>query len=254
MSAEVVTLHTILLGVVGTCYAKHTLNQLGQLGLDHQRAIKLARKLHAHSVMYANKLVTSWHATENKNSSQPGPGSRNEHFKCTGPRKLERSAGPRGTPLDPLHRGWGGTTTASRPSQLWSGSQAPLPGQLNFQAIWIWLRGEKSNHVGVRKLPTSIKARGTRAPGLSCTVGKKEEKSTWTVEYSPHQLSLLIGVRGLIRSACCRCAASYCCLRPCVFTVFDLNQVHVLLVCNQLMGLSYAGSCAGPLCGAMPAV
>eukprot|EP00983_Pelagomonas_calceolata_P129038 1161572-Pelagomonas_calceolata.AAC.3 len=31
-------------------------------GLDHQRANKLARKLNAPSVMYANKLVTTRHA------------------------------------------------------------------------------------------------------------------------------------------------------------------------------------------------
>eukprot|EP00983_Pelagomonas_calceolata_P048356 1141021-Pelagomonas_calceolata.AAC.1 len=39
--------------------------------------------------------------------------------------------------------------------------------------------------------------------------------------------------------------------RPCVFTVFDFIQVPVPLVCIQLMGLSYVGSCAGPaLCHA----
>eukprot|EP00983_Pelagomonas_calceolata_P095932 1158071-Pelagomonas_calceolata.AAC.11 len=35
--------------------------------------------------------------------------------------------------------------------------------------------------------------------------------------------------------------------RPYVFTAFDFNQVYVTLFCTQLMGLSYAGSCAGPL-------
>eukprot|EP00983_Pelagomonas_calceolata_P040947 1137830-Pelagomonas_calceolata.AAC.2 len=58
------TFHTILLGVGGTCYREHTLNQFEQLGLDHQRAIKLAYKLHAHSVQYAHKLVTTRHAIE----------------------------------------------------------------------------------------------------------------------------------------------------------------------------------------------
>eukprot|EP00983_Pelagomonas_calceolata_P052762 1142998-Pelagomonas_calceolata.AAC.1 len=48
--AKVVTLHTIILGVGGTCFTEHTLNQFKQLGLDHQRANKLACKLHAHSV------------------------------------------------------------------------------------------------------------------------------------------------------------------------------------------------------------
>eukprot|EP00983_Pelagomonas_calceolata_P120732 1160731-Pelagomonas_calceolata.AAC.13 len=37
----------------------HTLSQFKQLGLDHQRAKKLDRKLYALSVMYANKLVTT---------------------------------------------------------------------------------------------------------------------------------------------------------------------------------------------------
>eukprot|EP00983_Pelagomonas_calceolata_P083352 1156142-Pelagomonas_calceolata.AAC.1 len=62
------TLHTILLGVGGTCYTEHTLNQFKQLGLDHQHANKLARKLHALSVMYANKLVTTRRAIENNNA------------------------------------------------------------------------------------------------------------------------------------------------------------------------------------------
>eukprot|EP00983_Pelagomonas_calceolata_P072124 1151569-Pelagomonas_calceolata.AAC.3 len=69
ISGKAVTLHTILLGVSGTCYTKHTLYQFEQLGLDHQRAIKLASKLHAHSVQYAHKLVTTRRAIENGNSS-----------------------------------------------------------------------------------------------------------------------------------------------------------------------------------------
>eukprot|EP00983_Pelagomonas_calceolata_P055290 1144087-Pelagomonas_calceolata.AAC.1 len=80
INAKVVTPHTILLGVGGTCYTEHTLNQFKQLGLDHQRAIKLARKLHAHSIMYANKLVTTRRAIENTNTSdsqvlEPGASS-----------------------------------------------------------------------------------------------------------------------------------------------------------------------------------
>eukprot|EP00983_Pelagomonas_calceolata_P055517 1144180-Pelagomonas_calceolata.AAC.2 len=67
--AKFVTLHIILLGVGGTCYTEHTLNQFKQLGLDHQRAMKLAHKLHAHSIMYTNKLVTTRRAIENKNTS-----------------------------------------------------------------------------------------------------------------------------------------------------------------------------------------
>jgi len=69
ISAKAVTLHTILLGVGGTCFREHTLNQLKQLGLDQQRALKLARNLHAHSVQYAHKLVTTRRAIENKNTS-----------------------------------------------------------------------------------------------------------------------------------------------------------------------------------------
>eukprot|EP00983_Pelagomonas_calceolata_P123098 1160971-Pelagomonas_calceolata.AAC.1 len=76
INATVVTLHTILLGVGGTCYTEHTLNQFKQLGLDHQRANKLACKLHAHSVFYANKLVTARRAIENmKEFLQPGYGA-----------------------------------------------------------------------------------------------------------------------------------------------------------------------------------
>eukprot|EP00983_Pelagomonas_calceolata_P052371 1142830-Pelagomonas_calceolata.AAC.2 len=65
---SVVTYH--LLDVGGTCYTDHTPNQFKtSLGLDHQLAIRLARRLHAQSVMYANKLVTSRHAIEKKNTS-----------------------------------------------------------------------------------------------------------------------------------------------------------------------------------------
>eukprot|EP00983_Pelagomonas_calceolata_P080392 1155124-Pelagomonas_calceolata.AAC.10 len=64
--AEAVTLQTILLGVGGTCHRENTLNQFEQLGLDHQHAMKLARKLHAHSVEYALKLVTTRRAIENR--------------------------------------------------------------------------------------------------------------------------------------------------------------------------------------------
>eukprot|EP00983_Pelagomonas_calceolata_P096770 1158167-Pelagomonas_calceolata.AAC.5 len=38
------------------------------LGLDHQRANKLARKLHAHSVQFVHKLTSTKRATENKNT------------------------------------------------------------------------------------------------------------------------------------------------------------------------------------------
>eukprot|EP00983_Pelagomonas_calceolata_P068031 1149740-Pelagomonas_calceolata.AAC.1 len=42
INAKAVILHTILLGAGGTCYREHTLNQFEQLGLDLQRAMKLA--------------------------------------------------------------------------------------------------------------------------------------------------------------------------------------------------------------------
>eukprot|EP00983_Pelagomonas_calceolata_P012984 415051-Pelagomonas_calceolata.AAC.1 len=44
------------------------MNQFKQLALDQQRALKLARNLHAHSVQYAHKLVTR-RAIENSNTS-----------------------------------------------------------------------------------------------------------------------------------------------------------------------------------------
>eukprot|EP00983_Pelagomonas_calceolata_P060143 1146249-Pelagomonas_calceolata.AAC.2 len=60
-------------------YREHTLNQFKQLGLDQQRALKLARSLHAHSVKYARKLVITRRAIENKTSQsqvlEPGASS-----------------------------------------------------------------------------------------------------------------------------------------------------------------------------------
>ena len=80
ISARAVTIHPILLGVGGSIYTEHTLKQFKQLGLDHQRATKLARQLHAHSVQYTYKLVSARRAIENKNTSnnqvlQPGASS-----------------------------------------------------------------------------------------------------------------------------------------------------------------------------------
>eukprot|EP00983_Pelagomonas_calceolata_P015370 487792-Pelagomonas_calceolata.AAC.2 len=49
ISAKAGSLHTILLGVGGTCDIEHILDQFEQLGLDHHRAIELAQKLHTHS-------------------------------------------------------------------------------------------------------------------------------------------------------------------------------------------------------------
>eukprot|EP00983_Pelagomonas_calceolata_P004367 142244-Pelagomonas_calceolata.AAC.2 len=47
----------ILLGVGGVIFTSHTLEPLSKLGLDIPRATKLALKLHAHPVQYANKLA-----------------------------------------------------------------------------------------------------------------------------------------------------------------------------------------------------
>eukprot|EP00983_Pelagomonas_calceolata_P076834 1153592-Pelagomonas_calceolata.AAC.1 len=63
VSAQV-TLHTILLGVGGVIYTPHTLEPLKELGLDSLTAIKLALKLHAHSVQYNYKLVSIRRAFE----------------------------------------------------------------------------------------------------------------------------------------------------------------------------------------------
>eukprot|EP00983_Pelagomonas_calceolata_P049386 1141499-Pelagomonas_calceolata.AAC.1 len=65
----------ILLGVGGTCYTERTLNQYKQLGLDHQRANKLARKLHGHSVKMQTSLVPLGVLMKNTYFSQPGSGA-----------------------------------------------------------------------------------------------------------------------------------------------------------------------------------
>jgi len=57
-------LHVILLGVGGVIYVPHTLVLLKSLGLDSQRVKRLALKLHAHSVHYANKLVQTRRSLE----------------------------------------------------------------------------------------------------------------------------------------------------------------------------------------------
>eukprot|EP00983_Pelagomonas_calceolata_P114856 1160135-Pelagomonas_calceolata.AAC.9 len=50
---------------------EHTLNQFKQLGFDNQRAIKIAHELHAHSVMYAIKLVTARRAIRVTREKRP---------------------------------------------------------------------------------------------------------------------------------------------------------------------------------------
>eukprot|EP00983_Pelagomonas_calceolata_P126243 1161287-Pelagomonas_calceolata.AAC.1 len=62
-----VTLHTILLGVGGVNYTPHALEPLKELGLDTNKATRLAQKPHAHSVQYAYKLASIRSALE-KNS------------------------------------------------------------------------------------------------------------------------------------------------------------------------------------------
>eukprot|EP00983_Pelagomonas_calceolata_P130379 1161679-Pelagomonas_calceolata.AAC.2 len=63
------SLHTILLGVGGTIYTAHTLDQFKKLGIDPQRSTKLARKLHAHSVQYAQNLTSTRRAIQTKNTN-----------------------------------------------------------------------------------------------------------------------------------------------------------------------------------------
>eukprot|EP00983_Pelagomonas_calceolata_P062855 1147466-Pelagomonas_calceolata.AAC.1 len=41
--------------------------------------------------------------------------------------------------------------------------------------------------------------------------------------------------------------------RPRVFTILDVNQVHMPLVYIQLVGLSHAVCCCGPQCGVVSA-
>eukprot|EP00983_Pelagomonas_calceolata_P084603 1156389-Pelagomonas_calceolata.AAC.5 len=70
---ETEPLHTILPGVGGTYQQNTPLSSFltsSTITLDHQRAIKLAFKLHGHSVQYAHKLFTTKCAIENKNTSR----------------------------------------------------------------------------------------------------------------------------------------------------------------------------------------
>ena len=48
----------------GIIYRPHTLEPLQKLGLDPHKAVKLALELHAHSIQYAYKLVSTQRALE----------------------------------------------------------------------------------------------------------------------------------------------------------------------------------------------
>ena len=52
-----VSLHIILLGVVGAIYKHHTEIPLSKLGLDHCKVRKLTLSLHTHSVQYATTII-----------------------------------------------------------------------------------------------------------------------------------------------------------------------------------------------------
>ena len=52
-----VSLHIILLGVVGTIYNSLTEVPLSKLGLDHCKVKKLTHSLHTHSVQFATKII-----------------------------------------------------------------------------------------------------------------------------------------------------------------------------------------------------
>eukprot|EP00983_Pelagomonas_calceolata_P019422 610584-Pelagomonas_calceolata.AAC.2 len=84
----------ILLGVGGTIYTAHTLDQLRNLDIDPQRSTKLARKLHAHSVQYAHRLTSTRRANENKNT----------HSGALGPHASRNPPDPRWFPSYPLVR------------------------------------------------------------------------------------------------------------------------------------------------------
>ncbi len=70
LKAKKVILHTIILGVGIFINTSHTLNHLNEFGLVVQKAHKTALNLHAHSVLYANKLTTTRRALEKSRCSQ----------------------------------------------------------------------------------------------------------------------------------------------------------------------------------------
>ncbi len=64
-------LHVLLLGVGGTIYNPYTLDPLKKLDLDHQHATTLARKLNAHSITYATKLIHARRSLEKTTRQEP---------------------------------------------------------------------------------------------------------------------------------------------------------------------------------------
>jgi hypothetical protein len=52
-----VSLHVILMGVVGAINRSHTDTPLSKLGLDYCKANKLTKDLHTHSIQYATKII-----------------------------------------------------------------------------------------------------------------------------------------------------------------------------------------------------
>jgi len=54
-----VSLHTILIGVMGTIYKCHTELPLNKLGLDRCRERKLTLNLNTHSIQYATKIINT---------------------------------------------------------------------------------------------------------------------------------------------------------------------------------------------------
>ncbi len=54
-----VSLHTILVGVMGTIYKCHTELPLSKLGLNRCRVRKLTLDLNTHSLQYATKIINT---------------------------------------------------------------------------------------------------------------------------------------------------------------------------------------------------
>ncbi len=60
-----VSLHTILIGVMGTIYKCKTELPLSKLGLDRCRVRKLNLNLNAHSIQYATKIINTSRSMKN---------------------------------------------------------------------------------------------------------------------------------------------------------------------------------------------